>query len=469
MIDFAKLCRLVIVSTLIAVAAVPAAQAIEFGNFHALVIGNNAYKHLPKLETAVRDAKDVSGVLRARYGFKVTLLLNADRATTVKAINKLRANLRDRDNLLIYYAGHGVLDDETDTGFWLPTDAEKSNESNWLAISTLTRNLRAMSARHVMVVADSCYSGVLLRAADTDLATGIDRSVWLNRANQKRSRTALVSGGLEPVVDGGGGKNSVFAKAFLTALKTNDQVLDGQGLFARVRGPVVANARQTPQYSDIRLAGHDGGEFLFVPRIRRNAQAPAKGGGTQERDIELAFWNSVKDSADPDMLQTYLNRYPNGIFADLARLKMRKADRKAAPKPPKPSEKKAAKSVAPPKKRIEPPKTDLAFARPPNVSARWWGEELLCGTANDGSNVYLSLDLHVDNGKYEAAVTQAVIDIAPEIHVIKGEITNGMILIASAHFFEATLNPQLLRQDRFQLTVRGAHGGCTLSLLKRGF
>jgi hypothetical protein len=82
----------------------------------------------------------------------------------------------------------------------------------------------------------------------------------------KRSRTALVSGGLEPVMDSGGGGHSVFAKAFLDALENNRAVMEGQALFDAVKRPVVLNSDQTPQYSDIRKAGHDGGEFMFVRR-----------------------------------------------------------------------------------------------------------------------------------------------------------------------------------------------------------
>ncbi|MEE2971191.1 MAG: hypothetical protein VX741_13805 [Pseudomonadota bacterium] len=81
---------------------------------------------------------------------------------------------------------------------------------------------------------------------------------------KKRPRTALVSGGLEPVQDDGVDGHSVFAKAFLDVLGENTGVMDGQELFDRIKRPVVVNADQTPQYSDIRLAGHDGGDFLLV-------------------------------------------------------------------------------------------------------------------------------------------------------------------------------------------------------------
>lgn len=55
---------------------------VGFGRYHALVIGNNAYKHLPRLVTAVNDAEAVADILRTRYGFEVTLLLEATRDGT---------------------------------------------------------------------------------------------------------------------------------------------------------------------------------------------------------------------------------------------------------------------------------------------------------------------------------------------------------------------------------------------------
>ncbi len=126
--------------------------------------------------------------------------------------------------------------------------------------------LRAIRSKHIMVVADSCYSGTLVRAAPIALKTADERVAWIKRMLKKRSRTALVSGGLEPVSDAGGGDHSVFASAFLDALGENRDVLDGQELFDAIKRPVVLNADQTPQYADIRNAGHEGGEFLFVRR-----------------------------------------------------------------------------------------------------------------------------------------------------------------------------------------------------------
>lgn len=70
---------------------------------------------------------------------------------------------------------------------------------------------------------------------------------------------------MEPVLDGGGGDgHSVFASSFLKALRENNQVIDGTSLFAKLRRSVILNSDQVPEYSDIKKAGHDGGDFVFI-------------------------------------------------------------------------------------------------------------------------------------------------------------------------------------------------------------
>ena len=124
----------------------------------------------------------------------------------------------------------------------------------------MVRTVRAMKAKHVMVVADSCFSGTLVRGLKIK-----ERSPdYIQRMSKKKARTALTSGGLEPVTDVGGGNHSVFAQSFMRILNENDGVLDGHQLFTTLRRQVMMGADQTPEYGDIRKAGHDGGDFLFV-------------------------------------------------------------------------------------------------------------------------------------------------------------------------------------------------------------
>ena len=80
----------------------------------------------------------------------------------------------------------------------------------------------------------------------------------------KWARVAITSGGLEPIADKGGGENSPFARAFMDVPGNNKAVMGGMTLFSKMRRPVMVNAEQTPRYLDMRNAGHDGCDFLFM-------------------------------------------------------------------------------------------------------------------------------------------------------------------------------------------------------------
>ncbi len=229
-------------------------------DYHALTIGINDYKHLPKLRTACQDAKTVEHVLRNDYAFKTRLLLDATRAQILTALTEYRLKLATNDGLLIYYAGHGWLDQEADRGYWLPADATSDNQVAWIANDAVTSELRAIRARHVPIVADSCHAGKLTRG----LVVQRKSAEYWQQIASRRARVVLSSGGLEPVLDSGGGQHSVFASAFLKALRTNEKALDGATLFSTIRRPIMLESDQVPEYGDIRKAGHEGGDFLFI-------------------------------------------------------------------------------------------------------------------------------------------------------------------------------------------------------------
>jgi hypothetical protein len=233
---------------------------INYGKYYAIVIGNNTYRTLPDLHTAVNDARAVGALLEMDYGFEVEVLTNATRSETFSAFSKIRRKVGAMDNLLIYYAGHGWLDKEVDEGYWMPVDAAEEDSGNWISSSDIVAAARRSKAKHLLVVADSCFSGTLTRG----LSLKTRAPDYLQRIVAKKARTALTSGGLEPVMDSGGGNHSVFAQAFLSILKQNTVVLDGHQLFTVLRKRVVISSEQTPEYGDIRKAGHDGGDFLFV-------------------------------------------------------------------------------------------------------------------------------------------------------------------------------------------------------------
>jgi len=245
----------------------PAIESALFGRYHALVVGIDAYRHLDRLATAVHDARTIGTLLRTVYGFEVRLLADATRADIVEALDDYRSRLQAQDNLLIYYAGHGWLDAEADQGFWLPVDAHPDKRTQWVSNDTVRDAMRALKAKHVLVVADSCFSGTLTRGAP---AGTLRRSRdYVERMARLKARQVLTSGALEPVSDNAGGGHSPFAAAFIAVLMGNRGVLDATTLFGDLRRPVALNADQVPQFADVRQAGHQGGDFLFVRRDPR--------------------------------------------------------------------------------------------------------------------------------------------------------------------------------------------------------
>jgi hypothetical protein len=244
------------------------------GEYHALLIGNDDYTAWERLDTPGRDVQDLRNLLRTRFGFKVTVLQNASRRDTFAAFAQLRASLGPTDKLLVYYAGHGEIDPVTQRGYWIPVDAERRNRSNWLSMADITDQVRGISARQVLVIADSCYAGAMTRSplpgtdeADEPAARASGQATQL----RPRVRVALTSGALEPVVDGGGGRNSLFARTLIDVLQALPEPMPARRLHRELtarfgwRAQTLGVAQQ-PEFAPIRYAGHESGDFVFVPR-----------------------------------------------------------------------------------------------------------------------------------------------------------------------------------------------------------
>ncbi|CAA0088214.1 Sel1-repeat-containing protein YbeT [Zhongshania aliphaticivorans] len=257
------------------------AGEVDFGRYYALVIGNKDYSVLDDLETPLNDAKEIGEILENQYGFQVQLLLNSDRLTVMQAINELHSVLTDKDNLLIYYAGHGSMVNvgERDTGYWLPINADPPpNDSFWVSNEFVSNHLGRLQAKRVLVIADSCYGG-LLSSAPGQLFMGerrvSDNPEYIKYKLPRRSRLLLSSGGDKPVIDQGGDGHSVFARELINSLRANKGVLSVPDLYVQIREPVKRQAKvnnfvQEPVYKIIKGAGHEVGDFFFVPTTAIN-------------------------------------------------------------------------------------------------------------------------------------------------------------------------------------------------------
>lgn len=251
---------------------------MNFGRYYALVIGNQNYQSIESLETPKYDAARAARILADHYGFTVSILDDANDITMLKAINDLNSVLKPEDNLLIYYAGHGARlhSGKSEAGYWLPVNADAPpKDTFWVPNEQITGHLGRLPAKRVLVVADSCYAGLL--STDPSYLFLNDKVTYskdyIKFKLPKRARLLLSSGGDKPVLDEGGGGNSVFARAFLDELENNQGILSSPELFSRIRKRVEIAAQknkfvQAPEFKSIKGAGHEVGDFFFVPRSK---------------------------------------------------------------------------------------------------------------------------------------------------------------------------------------------------------
>lgn len=279
---------------------------LKLGNYYALLIGNAQYDSLETLVTPLNDIDRARRILEDRYGFTVFTLNDGSNIAMMKAINDLADILTEDDNLLLFYAGHGsrLQAGDLETGYWLPRNAERPPRNTyWVPNQFVTGHLARLQAKRVLVVADSCYAGLLSGEPSMLLlgenAPQYSNPEFLRYKLGKRSRLLLASGGDRPVLDEGGDGHSVFARAFLDELETNDGLLASPDLFLRIRDRVELAAQrsgfdQRPELKTIKAAGHEVGDFFFVPREAQDL-GEASSVATPDSAIEIAMRSGGPD------------------------------------------------------------------------------------------------------------------------------------------------------------------------------
>jgi uncharacterized caspase-like protein len=155
------------------------------------------------LDTPANDAKEIAELLKERYNFKVKLLLDATREQIMTALHEETLQLTDQDSLLIYYAGHGDVAGQSGRAFWLGVEADKDTRAGWLEADHIRAKIKEMSAKHVLLVADSCFSGAITHPTTTTIGRGLNETRLRVQWN-RRARMVLTSGENTPVADSSG-------------------------------------------------------------------------------------------------------------------------------------------------------------------------------------------------------------------------------------------------------------------------
>lgn len=268
------------------------------GRYRALIIGNNQYAD-PKqkwrpLNTAVTDAVAMENLLRTYYGFSdITRLQNASRKDILLALRDLSQRVLPNDSVLIYYAGHGYMDQDTQKGYWIPVDALGNDYTTYLRNSTIRDEIGIIADRtkHTLLISDSCFSGTLLRRGASFPTSGEEGAKYFKKVAEKKSVQIMSSGGYEYVDDNyKNSGHSPFTYFLINELKHNDKpMITLSELSTDVTKAVANNVDQTPNHGVLQGSGDELGEFIFVKiKIKLNVEGISPDKVKVDVDVEPA-------------------------------------------------------------------------------------------------------------------------------------------------------------------------------------
>jgi len=237
----------------------------DLGKYYALIMGVSDYADvsIPDLDSLpVKDATLLEKTLTTYYTFEkenIKLLKNPTRRDIVIALDELSKNVTSKDNVLIFYAGHGHYEDDNGIGYWFPSDAEANNSSNWLYNDQLVASIKKIKSLHTLLISDACFSGSIFKTRSVNLTAANE---FIKKKYQLPSRKAFTSGTLKTVPN-----KSVFIKYLIENLTHNhEKFMTGSELFHSLETPVGNNAPSVPQFGVIQNVGDEGGDFIFIRR-----------------------------------------------------------------------------------------------------------------------------------------------------------------------------------------------------------
>ena len=243
---------------------------LQVGDYYALIIGIDKYSgSWQPLKNGVKDAKAVEALLKQKYKidvFKTLYDVQATRKSIITTMEWLAANVKEKDNVLIYFSGHGEYKQQLGKGYWVPVDAQTTSTSDYISNNDIQTFLSGIKSKHTLLISDACFSGDIFRGNTIGVPFG-NSERYFKEVNNLASRQALTSGGIEPVMDGGKEGHSVFAYYFLKALTGNtSKFYDASQLFSTIKIPVTNNSEQSPQFQAIKNTGDEGGQFIFIKK-----------------------------------------------------------------------------------------------------------------------------------------------------------------------------------------------------------
>ncbi|MFH1004866.1 MAG: caspase family protein [Bacteroidota bacterium] len=240
------------------------------GKYYALIIGINKYGGTwSPLVNAVNDAKAIEAILKTKYKFDNFRTLYNEQASRTNIISEMEwlvQNIKEQDNVFIYYSGHGEFKQELNKGFWVPVDATTKSTANYISNADIQTYLGGIKSKHTLLIADACFSGDIFRGSTISVPFE-ESEKYYKEVHNLLSRQAITSGGLEPVMDGGKDGHSVFAYYFLKVLGDNDnKFCDAGQIYNKIKIPIINNSDQSPKFAPVKNTGDEGGQFIFIKK-----------------------------------------------------------------------------------------------------------------------------------------------------------------------------------------------------------
>lgn len=231
--------------------------------FYAVIFGASDYidEGVPDLDAPISDAQKLYNVLTTKYAFNpqdVKFVKNPTREQMINELDILTRKSTKNDNVLVFYAGHGFWDKDTDFGYWLPVDSKMNSTANWFANSQIKDYVAAIKSKHTLLISDACFGGSIFR----------NRKAFEEPASGKKklydnpSKQAMTSGSLTVVPD-----KSLFLEYLVKRLQENTKdYLTAEELFGSLKNEVMNGSPVVPMFGDVKDTGDEGGDFLFVKK-----------------------------------------------------------------------------------------------------------------------------------------------------------------------------------------------------------
>lgn len=235
-------------------------------NYYSLIIGVDKYQfasaNLFNLNKPIKDASTLRDILVSKYSFSPAnsiFLQNPTRADILRAFEELAKKVTQKDNVLIFYAGHGFWDERLKVGYWLPSDSKTDDKSGWIANSTIRDYIAGIQSKHTLLISDACFSGSIFKTREVNS----EISGWgVSKIYQLPSRKAMTSGTLTTVPD-----DSKFMEYMVKRLTENtSKYFTSRQLFFSIETAVLNNTSTVPQLGVIQDTGDEGGDFIFIKK-----------------------------------------------------------------------------------------------------------------------------------------------------------------------------------------------------------